>query len=244
PVQVFDVHAGSSQSGRGPGRSRTRVANTPGWRRSVGPQVHATSQGSGGRTHALRLPRPADYRFPTPCASGPPGNRTPISALRRRASSCWTSSPREVRPGVEPGLPRLPGRRAAATLPDLRVAEAGFEPAWGRLMRPCWEPGSSPLRSTPGRTRTCARLHVMGVPWPLGYGAKRQWSGLVWTQRPPRCERGEHSRLLPGTVGVGEAGIDPAWGAHETPLEPPPVHSPVSRAGRSRTCLPPRIRRL
>src|SRR5262245_45751094 len=37
--------------------------------------------------------------------------------------------PKEVRPGIEPGLPRLPGRRATATLPDLRVAEAGFEPA-------------------------------------------------------------------------------------------------------------------
>ena len=43
---------------------------------------------------------------------------------------------------------------------------------------------------------------------------------------------------------IGEAGIEPAWWAHETPLEPPPVHSPGSRAGRSRTCLPPRIRRL
>lgn len=43
-----------------------------------------SSQGSGGRTHALRLPRPADYRFPTPCFSGPTGSRTPISALRRR----------------------------------------------------------------------------------------------------------------------------------------------------------------
>src|ERR671936_167176 len=52
-----------------------------------------------------------------------------------------------VRPGIEPGLPRLPGRRAAATLPDRRVAEAGLEPAWERLRRPCWEPGSSPLRS-------------------------------------------------------------------------------------------------
>src|SRR5262249_38676544 len=46
--------------------------------------------------------------------------------------------PQEVRPGIEPGLPRLPGRRAAATLPDQSVAEAGFEPAWERLMRPCW----------------------------------------------------------------------------------------------------------
>src|SRR5947209_6981825 len=44
----------------------------------------------------------------------------------------------EVQPGVEPGLPRLPGRCAAKTLPDRRVAEAGFEPAWERLMRPCW----------------------------------------------------------------------------------------------------------
>lgn len=35
---------------------------------------------------------------------------------------------REVRPGIEPGLPRLPGRRAAATLPDQSVAEVGFEP--------------------------------------------------------------------------------------------------------------------
>ena len=62
-------------------------------------------------------------------------------------------------------------------------------------------------------------------------------------QRPPLCQSGEHSGLLHGTVEVGEAGIEPAWWAHETPLEPPPVHSPVSRAGRSRTCLPPRIRR-
>ena len=93
---------------------------------------------SGGRIHALRLPRPADYRFPTPCTSGPPGNRTPISALRRRRLPVGRAAPREVRPGVEPGLPRLPGRRAATTLPDHSVAEAGFEPAWERLMRPCW----------------------------------------------------------------------------------------------------------
>ena len=50
--------------------------------------------------------------------------------------------------GDRTGLPRLPGRRAAATLPD--------------------------LRSTPGRTRTCARLHVREVPWPLGYGGRSQ----------------------------------------------------------------------
>jgi hypothetical protein len=77
-------------------------------------------------------------------------------------------------------------------------------------MRPCWEPGSSPLRSTPGRTRTCARLHVREVPSPLGYGGI-QWSRLDLNQRPPRCERGEHSRLLHGTISVGPAGVEPAF---------------------------------
>jgi hypothetical protein len=120
-------------------------------------------------------------RSPAPKAGGLPlsyplheGTAGESHRLATAASSCWTSSPKQVRPGVEPGLPRLPGWRAATTLPDRPVAEAGFEPAWERLMRPCWEPGSSPLRSTPGRTRTCARLHVREVPWPLGYGGRRQ----------------------------------------------------------------------
>ncbi len=39
-------------------------------------------------------------------------------------------------------------------------------------MRPCWEPGSSPLRSTPGRTRTCDCLHVKEPPLPLGHGSR------------------------------------------------------------------------
>src|SRR5439155_25054515 len=59
----------------------------------------------------------------------------------RSASGLVRSPPRhmrphslaEVRPGLEPCLPRLPGRRATATPPDHRVAEAGFEPAWARL---------------------------------------------------------------------------------------------------------------
>src|SRR5947209_2724163 len=34
----------------------------------------------------------------------------------------------EVRPGVEPGLPRLPGRCAATTLPDLVLAAPGHLP--------------------------------------------------------------------------------------------------------------------
>ena len=81
-----------------------------------------------------------------------------------------------VRPGIEPGLPRLPGRRAAATLPDRRVAEAGLEPAWERLRRPCWEPGSSPLRSQYPRQDSNLRgcLQVREVPWPLGHGGVGQ----------------------------------------------------------------------
>ena len=131
--------------------------------RGVG--VEPTLSGSQGRRITAFLPparvdrRGIAPRFP-PCDGG-------VFLLDEQPSS-------EVQPGVEPGLPRLPGRRAAATLPDLRVAEAGFEPAWERHMRPCWEPGPSPLRSTPGRTRTCARLHVREVPWPLGYGGRRQ----------------------------------------------------------------------
>ena len=67
----------------GPGGSRTRITSTPGWRRPVGPQarsvrgvgVEPTLSGSQGRRMAAFLP---------PEFSGPPGNRTPISALRRR----------------------------------------------------------------------------------------------------------------------------------------------------------------
>jgi hypothetical protein len=40
-------------------------------------------------------------------------------------------------------------------------------------MRPRWNPGSSPLRSTPGRTRTCDRPDVNRVPSPLGHGSKK-----------------------------------------------------------------------
>jgi hypothetical protein len=128
----------------------------------------------GGSNPRSPAPRAGGLPLSYPLHEWTAGESHPDFRLATTASSCWTSSPKEVRPGVEPRLPRLPGRRAAATLPDLRVAEAGFEPAWERLMRPCWEPGSSPLRSTPGRTRTCARLHVREVPWPLGYGGERQ----------------------------------------------------------------------
>ena len=128
------------------------------------------------------------------------GESHPDFRLATAASSCWTSSPREVRPGLEPGLPRLPGRRAAATLPDLRVAESGFEPARERLMTPCWEPGSSPLRSTPGRTRTCDDcLFVREVPSPLGYGGV-----------DPKSERRrQESNLLDSRVAADRLAVQP-----------------------------------
>jgi hypothetical protein len=77
------------------------------------------SRSQGGRITAFLPPERVDRRgiaprFP-PCDSGVfLFDQQPIA---------------EVRPGIEPGLPRLPGWRAATTLPDLRVAEAGFVPA-------------------------------------------------------------------------------------------------------------------
>jgi hypothetical protein len=52
-----------------------------------------------------------------------------------------------------------------------------------RLMKPCWKPGSSPLRNTPGRTRTCEFLHVREAPSPLSHGSVsgRQESNLPST---------------------------------------------------------------
>lgn len=113
----------------GPGGSRTRIPSTPGWRLSVGPQARSYQSGEWGsnprspasRTGGLPLSYPLKRvdrrgiapRFP-PCDGG---------------VFLWTSSPAEVRLGIEPSLPRLPGRRAATTPPDQRVAEAGFEPA-------------------------------------------------------------------------------------------------------------------
>jgi hypothetical protein len=130
--------------------------------RGVG--VEPTLSGSQGRRITAFLPparvdrRGIAPRFP-PCDGGvflldeqphrgPAGGRTRSSALTRAACGRNTSRPSSCGGRIRTGV--------------------------GRLMRPCWQPGSSPLRSTPGRTRTCARLHVREVPWPLGYGGRRQ----------------------------------------------------------------------
>jgi hypothetical protein len=77
-------------------------------------------------------------------------------------------------------------------------------------MRPCWQPGSSPLRSTPGRTRTCVRLHVREVPLPLGHG---------------------------GSNSVGPAGVEPAPNRVSDGRLPPRLRPECRAPGGSRTRL-------
>src|SRR5215813_9228933 len=101
---------------------------------TTGPANQSGEWGSNPRSPA---PKAGGLPLSYPLHEWTAGESHPDFRLATAASSCWTSSPKEVRPGIEPGLPRLPGRRAAATLPDLPVAEAGFEPAWERLLRPC-----------------------------------------------------------------------------------------------------------
>ena len=75
---------------------------------------------------------------------------------------------------------------------------------------------STPQISTPGRTRTCDRLHVREVPLPLGHGGVRN------------CR-----------LQIADCKMRNAFESAICNLQ-----SAMIRAGRSRTCLPPRIRRL
>ena len=91
---------------------------------------------------------------------------------------------RVAKVGFEPTLDRL----STCSLCLLAyLAEESREPDLNRrgtAYETVLEPGSSPLRSTPGRTRTCGEcLHVREVPSPLGHG---------------------------GNDRVGEAGVEPA----------------------------------
>lgn len=53
-------------------------------------------------------------------------------------------------------------RRSQLRRPDSNRRRTAYETVLGAI--------SSPLRSTPGRTRTCVRPGVSGVPSPLGHG--------------------------------------------------------------------------
>ena len=114
--------------------------------------------------------------------SGPRGICTLISGVRGRRPPLGPAAQQVIPDGLEPSLPGCgpgvlaagprdprssrggnrthkhpPGSRPGrfADLPTRpSVAEAGFEPAWERLMRPCWIPNSSPLRSDQGESRT------------------------------------------------------------------------------------------
>ncbi len=145
---------------------------------------------------------------------------------------------------------------------ELRHSSCGGRIRTGveRLMRPCWEPGSSPLRSTPGRTRTCADcLFVREVPSPLGHGGNvqsgRQESNLPSTayqtvasplgfgpnQRPVR--ESNPSRLFDRQAGTPapSQGKYSAWRESNPPVHlgtvvPGPLgHRRDSKGGRSRT---------
>jgi hypothetical protein len=83
-------------------------------------------------------------------------------------------------------------------------------------MRPRWHPDSSPLRSTPGRTRTRAGPDVNRVPLPLGHGSNFSSPGWIRTSVLHRVEvastpllhetidesvrRGSHPPVHPGKV--------------------------------------------
>jgi hypothetical protein len=85
-------------------------------------------------------------------------------------------------------------------------------------MRPCWKPGSSPLRSTPGRTRTCDRPDVSRVPSPLGHGSNLQpraslrARGIVPAGFEPATSAVSGRRALRCStrLSVGPAGVEPA----------------------------------
>ena len=102
---------------------------------TTGPGKQSGEWGSNPRSPASKAGGlPLSY----PLHEWTAGESHPDFRLATATSSCWTSSPKEVRPGVEPGLPRLPGRRAASTFPDRQklLTGAGAISCWSRLFKP------------------------------------------------------------------------------------------------------------
>jgi hypothetical protein len=178
----------------------------PACRAGVVPLDHEPVQsGEWGSNHVLLLPRQADYRFPTPC-KWTARELHPHFRRAEPAPSCWTSSP-VIPDGLEPSLPgcgpgvvaagprdhcssrggnrthnRSPGSRPGrfAGL-RTRPSSCGGRIRTGveRLMRPCWKPDSSPLRSDQGESRTPTPVRhgvlsaaCLPVP-PLGHSVAR-----------------------------------------------------------------------
>jgi hypothetical protein len=129
-------------------------------------------------------------------------------------------------------------------------------------MRPCWKPGSSPLRSTPGRTRTCDPLHVKEVPSPLGHGSRSvvpagfepaistmsEWRALRCSTRLSQSGRQESNlprtayqtvASPPGPRPVSSArteGFEPSACGLEPHCSPRSTSLFLSCPGRIRTC--------
>jgi hypothetical protein len=110
-----------------------------------------------------------------------------------------------------PGLRTRPGLSdRSLTVAALTVAEAGFEPAWGRLMRPCW---------------CLTPVHSAVPPAGLEPAVNASTSG--------RCRRRWATGVAENQSGKRES--NPPRRAHETLLEP--LQS-IPQSGRQESNLP------
>lgn len=104
---------------------------------------------------------------------------------RDRCSSRGGNRTHKLSPGSRPG-------RFADLRTRPSVAEAGFEPAWERLMRPCWQPNSSPLRSDQGESRTPTPVTARRSERRVSAGSTT-WSSSPYGNRThPSSLRGWH----------------------------------------------------
>jgi hypothetical protein len=152
----------------------------------------------------------------SPFFSGPRGNRTLISGVRSRRRPVGPAAQSVIPDGLEPSLPGCRPGVVAAGPRDRRSSRGGnrthklspgsrpgrfadlrtrpsscggrIRTGVERLMRPCWKPDSSPLRSDQGESRTPTpvtarrserRVSSSSTTWPCSpYGNRTHPSGL------------------------------------------------------------------
>lgn len=120
--------------------------------------------------------------------SGPRGSRTLISGLRSRRRPVGPAAQSMIPDGLEPSLPGCRPGVVAAGPRDHRSCGGRIRTGVERLMRPCWKPSSSPLRSDQGESRTPTpvtarrserRVSSRSTTWPISpYGNRTHPSGL------------------------------------------------------------------